>query len=49
MKNLFKKSSKKTASSKIQKLDKVQLNKVVGGTDTMSTKQISTAEGPRYQ
>lgn len=35
MKNLFKKSTKKETKVTIQKMDKNQLEKVVGGTDTV--------------
>ncbi len=34
MKNLFKKSAKKETKSSVQKLDKTQLEKVIGGTET---------------
>jgi hypothetical protein len=46
MKNLFKKSVKKEVKSTIQKLEKNQLEKVIGGA-TAIVKQIATAEGPR--
>lgn len=35
MKNLFKKSSKKETAT-IQKIDKKQLEKIIGGADTLS-------------
>ena len=37
MKNLFKKSMKKELQASIQKLDKKQLEKVIGGTDSTIT------------
>lgn len=53
MKNLFKKSSKKEIKGTIQKMDKNQLEKVIGGTEittttsTTTVRQIATSEGPR--
>lgn len=51
MKNLFKKSNKKETKSIIQKMDKIQLEKVIGGTEitttTATVRQIATSEGPR--
>ena len=45
MKNLFKKEKKKSIISEIQKLDKKQLVKVVGGTDTKTTSIQDEAKG----
>jgi hypothetical protein len=36
MKNLFKKPTKKETKATIQKMDKNQLEKVIGGTDTLT-------------
>jgi hypothetical protein len=53
MKNLFKKSTNKETKVTIQKIDKKQLEKVVGGTETTTAtttttvRQIATSEGPR--
>lgn len=35
--NIFKKEAKTTTASKIQSLDKNQLSKVIGGTDSITT------------
>ena len=40
MKNLFKKSVKKEVKSTIQKLEKDQLEKVIGGADTTKVVQV---------
>lgn len=37
MKSLFKKSTKKETTVSVQKLDKTQLEKVIGGVDTAIT------------
>lgn len=42
MKNPFKKSTKKAVVSKVEKLEKNQLEKVVGGTETPKTTTTTT-------
>lgn len=48
--NPFKKTGKKETKSTIQKLEKNQLEKMVGGTEAATTtvRQVATSEGPRY-
>jgi hypothetical protein len=50
MKNLFKKSIKKETTATIQKMDKNQLEKVIGGTDTeVTTTAVEASKNtPRY-
>lgn len=45
MKNLFKKSTKKVIKTTIQKLDKNQLEKVVGGTDVVKNSIQDESKG----
>jgi hypothetical protein len=45
MKNLFKKSTKKEKTVCIQKLDKTQLEKVIGGIDNASTSRTGSKGG----
>jgi hypothetical protein len=42
--NIFKKETKSTVNSNIQKLEKNQLNKVIGGVDSMETTITITQE-----
>ncbi|MES2566931.1 MAG: hypothetical protein V4565_08700 [Bacteroidota bacterium] len=44
MKNLFKKLIKKEAKATIQKIDKKQLEKVIGGVDTLTTNPTETGK-----
>jgi hypothetical protein len=44
MKNLFKKSVKKETKSSIQKIDKNQLEKVVGGVDAVESTGIKKSK-----
>lgn len=45
MKNLFKKTAKKEANSTIEKLEKNQLAKVIGGTDEAERITFKAKEG----
>ena len=48
MKNLFKKTAKKEVKSTIQKLDKKQLEKVIGGAETKPLNTSIQDEGKGF-